>query len=89
MRICFDMDGTIANLYGVDGWLEMLDAEITTPYENACPMVRMCSFAKCLNNLQKHGYEIAIISWLSKCGSNEYNEAVAETAIFEVLKELA
>lgn len=56
----------------------MLDAEITIPYENACPMVRMCSLAKCLNNLQKYGYEIAIISWLSKCGSNEYNEAVAE-----------
>ena len=24
MRIWFDMDGTIADLYGVNGWLEML-----------------------------------------------------------------
>ena len=27
MRICFDMDGTIANLYGVENWLEYLIAE--------------------------------------------------------------
>ena len=30
--ICFDMDGTIANLYGVHNWLEMLRAEDPTPY---------------------------------------------------------
>lgn len=31
MTIWFDMDGTIADLYGVDGWLEMLIAEDPTP----------------------------------------------------------
>ena len=25
--ICFDMDGTIADLYSVDGWLDYLRAE--------------------------------------------------------------
>lgn len=78
IRINWDMDGTIANLYGVENWLEYLISEDVTPYEIAEPMVRMCSLAKRLNNLQKRGYEIAIISWLSKCGSNEYNEAVTE-----------
>lgn len=78
-RINWDMDGTIANLYGVENWLEYLISEDVTPYEIAEPMVRMCSLAKRLNNLQKRGYEIAIISWLSKCGSNEYNKAVTET----------
>ena len=24
MKICFDMDGTIADLYGVENWLEYL-----------------------------------------------------------------
>ena len=27
MRICFDMDGTIANLYEVEGWLDDIFAE--------------------------------------------------------------
>ena len=33
--IVFDMDGTIADLYGVNGWLEMLNAENPKPYEIA------------------------------------------------------
>ena len=33
--IWFDLDGTIANLYGVDGWLPMLRAENPAPYGNA------------------------------------------------------
>lgn len=77
-RIAFDLDGTLCSLYSVPNWLEYLVNEDTTPYEIAEPMVRMCSLAKRLNNLQKYGYEIAIVSWLSKCGSNEYNEAVIE-----------
>ena len=31
MTIWFDMDGTIADLYGVEGWLEMLIAKDETP----------------------------------------------------------
>ena len=33
--IVFDMDGTIADLYGVKGWLNYLRNEDTTPYEKA------------------------------------------------------
>lgn len=78
MRICFDMDGTITGLYNIPNWLEYLTNEDATPYEIAKPMVRMCSLAKRLNNLQKRGYEIAVISWLSKSGSSNYNELVTE-----------
>ena len=78
MKINFDMDGTIANLYGVQNWLEMLIAEDTTPYAVARPMVNMSALARRLNNLQRSGYEIGVISWLSKSGSLEYNERVAE-----------
>lgn len=31
MRICFDMDGTIANLYGVENWLDYLINKDTYP----------------------------------------------------------
>ena len=79
MRICFDMDGTIANLYGVEGWLENLIAEDVRPYREAKVMLNMNSLARVLNKLQKQGNEIVIVSWLSKCGSAEYDEAVTET----------
>ena len=81
ITINFDMDGTLANLYGVENWLEMLEAEDTTPYAEAIPMLRLSALAKRLNNLQKHGYQLAVISWLSKTGSDEYNEAVTEVKL--------
>ncbi len=78
MRICFDMDGTIANLYGVNGWLDNLINEDVRPYREAEVLLNMNSLAKRLNKLQKQGHEIVIISWLSKCGSDNYNKAVTE-----------
>ena len=89
MKIFFDMDGTIANLYGVENWLPMLIAEDTKPYAGAKPMVNMNSLARVLNRLQKEGHEIGIISWTSKGGSKEYNEAVAETKKAWLNKHLA
>lgn len=79
MTINFDMDGTIANLYDVENWLEMLIAEDTTPYAIAKPMVNFSSLARLLNKVQRNGHKIAVISWTSKNGSAEYNKVVAET----------
>ena len=78
ITINFDMDGTIADLYGVENWLNYLIAENPFPYENACPLLRLSALARRLNALQKQGYELAIISWLSKNGSDAYNAIVAE-----------
>ena len=78
MRICFDMDGTLANLYAVENWLPMLRAEDPKPYAEAAVLLNMNVLARKLNKLQKMGNEIVIISWLSKCGSEAYNEAVTE-----------
>ncbi len=74
--IYFDMDGTIADLYGVTNWLEYLINEDVFPYEAAKPLLRLCTLARLLNRLQREGYKIGIISWLSKNGSNEYHEKV-------------
>ena len=81
ITINFDMDGTIANLYGVENWLEMLIAEDTTPYEEAEPLLHLSALARKLNALQKQGYKLAVISWLSKGGTAEYNEAVTEAKL--------
>lgn len=88
ITINFDMDGTIANLYGVNDWLDYLIAEDTTPYEIAVPLLRLSALAKRINNLQRKGYELAIISWLSKGGSDEYNEAVTEAKLTWLAKHL-
>jgi hypothetical protein len=68
--IYFDMDGTIANLYGVEGWLPMLRAHNATPYAQAKTMVDMRVLARLLNKAQREGYTIGVVSWLAK-GSNE------------------
>ena len=76
ITINFDMDGTIADLYGVENWLDYLIAGDVFPYENAEPLLRLSALARRLNNLQKNGYNLAIISWLSKSGTDEYNAEV-------------
>lgn len=81
MNINFDMDGTIADLYGVENWLEYLINEDVTPYREAKPLLNLQVLARKLNRLQKRGHKINIISWLSKNGSQEYNKAVIATKI--------
>lgn len=78
MRINFDMDGTIANLYGVEGWLEDITNKNARPYKEAKPLVNLSSLARVLNRLQKNGYEIAVISWLAKNSNAEYDEKVTK-----------
>lgn len=83
------MDGTIANLYGVENWLEMLCNSDPTPYKEAKVMLNMAIFARYLNMIQKMGFEIGIISWLSKNGNMEYNEKVTLAKIDWLNKHLA
>ena len=86
--IYFDMDGTIANLYNVNGWLEMIINEETTPYTNAKPMIRMNSLARVLNNLIRKGWTIGIVSWTAKNGTEEYNRRVEKAKIEWLEKHL-
>lgn len=75
--IYFDMDGTIADFYGVENWLSYLEAENALPYIIAKPLVRLSTLAKMLNLLQKNGYRIGIISWTSKYCSESYFNKIA------------
>ena len=87
--IWFDMDGTIADLYGDKDWLAKLSAFNPEPYANARPLVRMQSLSRVLNRLQKEGYKIGIISWLSKTTTAEYSTQVAEAKREWLAKHLA
>ena len=87
-EIWFDMDGTIADLYGVEGWLDMLLNENARPYEIAKPLVNMRELAKVLNRLIEKGWEIGVISWLAKNGTNDYNKKVANAKMKWLAKHL-
>ena len=76
--ICFVMDGTIADLYGVKGWLEKLHNEDTTPYIEAEPMWNAEILNATLTALQAKGIQIRVISWLSKNSTEEYKTATRE-----------
>ena len=78
MVVFFDMDGSIVDFYGVDGWLNDLENSNTRPYVEAKPLFNFSSFARLLHRLQNNGIEIGIISWTSKTGTAEYNKAVEE-----------
>ena len=86
--IYFDMDGTIADLYAVKGWLKKLRAYDETPYENANTLVNMSLLARYLNRLQKQGYTIGIVSWLSKNSSLDYDRKVKKAKIKWLAKHL-
>ena len=74
--IYFDMDGTIANLYDVPNWLSKLRACDPSPYAQAVPMCDLRLTARYLNQLQREGYALGVISWLSKEAPPIYDEAV-------------
>jgi len=76
--LVFDMDGTIADLYGVKGWLKMLRAEDPTPYEKAKPMYDMVILTAILWVLKNDGWRIAVTSWLAKDSSPEYDAKVRQ-----------
>ena len=63
-EIVFDMDGTIADLYGVENWLPKLRAYDPTPYQTAEPLVDMAELACLLRSLQNCGINVAVMTWL-------------------------
>jgi hypothetical protein len=72
------MDGTLADFYGVENWLQYLIDGNPFPYENAKPLVNMSALARRLHTLQRKGYKVNVISWLAKNSTAEFDEAVTE-----------
>lgn len=87
--IWLDMDGTMADLYGVKNWLPMLEAHDETPYRVAKPLVRMATLARMLNNRQRKGYRVCVISALAKNSTNAYDMAVMKAKLTWLKKHLA
>ena len=74
--LVFDMDGTIADFYGVQGWLEDIRSGNPRPYIVAEPLYNMDILISILNLLKLQGWEIVITSWLAKESTKEFDELV-------------
>lgn len=85
--LVFDMDGTIADFYGVPNWLDYLKANDTTPYVVAKPLYDTEVLNTVLELLKLSGYKIIVTSWLAKGSPKEYDKAVRKAKI-NWLKEM-
>ena len=74
--LVWDMDGTLANTYGVENWLPMLRAYDPTPYQVAKPMWDMEELARLIRLAQAKGIENRVVTWLSKDSTPEYDKQV-------------
>lgn len=74
--LVFDMDGTIADFYGVVGWLDYLNESNPCPYEVALPLYDMVYLTSILNILKSQGWKIVITSWLAKDSNKAFDDEV-------------
>ena len=79
--LVFDMDGTIADLYGVENWLNDLRAENPRPYEEAKPIYDMIALNVIISCLRNMGWHIVVTTWLAKGASKDYDRLVREAKL--------
>ena len=79
--LVFDMDGTIANFYGVVGWLDYLKESNPTPYIVAEPLYNMEELRAVLEMLKIFGWRIVVTSWLAKGSSKEFDNEVRQAKL--------
>ena len=87
-EINFDMDGTLADFYGVENWLQYLIDGNPYPYKVAKPLVNMSVLARRLNSLQRKGYKVNVISWLAKNSNADFDKAVTTAKVKWLRKHL-
>lgn len=74
--IWLDMDGTFADLYSVENWLEDLIAFNPRPYRVAKSIYNDIELMTMLLELKIQGYNIGVISWGSKAKNDDYDRVV-------------
>lgn len=79
--LVFDMDGTLANFYGVDSWLNDLQNENTRPYDIAEPLYNMEVLNAILDLLRAQGWKIAVTTWLAKGSTKAFDDMVRASKI--------
>ena len=77
-KIFFDMDGTIADLYNTDNWLDLLLNETSGLFRNLKVMHDKRKLQSIIKRLQAKGYEIEVITWTPKNVSQDYIKVVEQ-----------
>lgn len=79
--LVFDMDGTIADLYGVENWLDKLLAEDATPYTDARAIYTTEVLNSMIETLKACGWRVVVTSWLCKGSTKAYDKMVREAKL--------
>ena len=74
--LVFDMDGTIADLYGVENWLTALENYDPAPYVMARPLYDMDTLKEILEIFKALGWKIIVTTWLAKNSNKVYDTLV-------------
>lgn len=77
-KIYFDMDGTVADLYGEKNWLDNLRNEREGSFINLRPLVDMNELAMVCHQLMNLGYSFGVITWLPMGASYEFERVCEE-----------
>ena len=64
--IWFDMDGTIAELYKVEGWLQKLRNNDWSVYSECAPRHNYKRINAAIEALIENGWQVGVITWGSK-----------------------
>ena len=79
--IYFDLDGTIADLYGFNGWFDCLQNEQVEPYTEAGLLVDGEQFRNFLAAGKAAGIVFGVISWGAKNASKDYQKAIRRAKV--------
>lgn len=74
IKIYFDMDGTVYDLYALPNWLQLLQSESTDAFTQGKPMFRD-EFYDVVSALLAKGVSFGVITWLPMQASDEYAQA--------------
>lgn len=61
-NVFFDMDGTVADLYGRDGWLLELRSKVS-PFKELAPLVDMEALDSYMKALKPRNFHFSVITW--------------------------
>jgi len=79
IRLVFDMDGTIADLYNEENWLSDIRRNKTTPFDKAQPM-KLNEIILLLKELKDKGkIEVVICTWTPMGASQKYASKVRKS----------
>lgn len=74
--VYFDMDGTLADLYNFDKWLEYIECENETPFYNCEPIGDTSLLNKLIEDAKNVCSVVGVITWLPKNASRSFCKKV-------------